>query len=260
MEGSNRTLVIANQKGGVGKTTTAINLSFSLTLFGKRVLIIDLDSQGNATSGLGIKGTSPLFDVFSGKTHIKDAVRETGFENLFIIPGGSNLVNIELRFINVPKREKLLLEAVKEIKRDFDFIVMDCPPSLGFMTLNALVAGDEVLIPVQCEYFALEGLGFLLSTVKRVRKLYNPQLYVRGILLTMYDARNRLSREVEREIKRLLPDKVFKTVIPRNVRLGEAPSFGVPVYIHDRRSKGALMYLKLAKEILNGEKSPGEAD
>lgn len=252
-EGS-RILVIANQKGGVGKTTTAINLSFSLTLFGKRVLLVDVDSQGNATSGLGMKDdSSSLFKVLTGELRAEDAILDTGLKDLFLLPGGSSLLDCETKLLSFPKRERMLKNAIKELKDSFDFMVIDCPPSLGVMTLNALVAGDEVIVPVQCEYFALEGLGSLLKTIRKVRSLYNPYLFVRGILLTMYDSRNRLSKEVEREVKRLLRNKVFKTVIPRNVRLGEAPSHGVPVYLHDRNSKGAKSYIELAREILDEE-------
>ncbi len=256
--GSSRVLVIANQKGGVGKTTTAINLSFSLTLFGRRVLLVDIDSQGNATSGLGVKGdSSHLFRVLTGEFRAEDAVVETDFKGLFLIPGGPSLLECETKLLSFPKRERMLRDAIKDLKNSFDFVIIDCPPSLGVMTLNALVAGDEVIVPVQCEYFALEGLGSLLKTIRKVRSLYNPCLFVKGILLTMYDSRNRLSREVEREVKRLLKNKVFKTVIPRNVRLGEAPSYGIPVYLHDRNSKGAKSYIELAREILD-EKGAGK--
>ncbi len=251
-EGRSKIIVIANQKGGVGKTTTAINLSFSLTLLSRRVLIVDLDSQGNATSGLGVEfpEISPLSKLKDKDPNLRDGVLKTPFNNLDIIPGGPSILDFEYSLLSVPKRESLLSKALQPLKSSYDYIVLDCPPNLGIMTLNALVAGDSVIIPLQCEYFALEGLGNLLSTIRKVRRYFNPTLFVMGILLTMYDGRNRLSREVEREIRKLLPDKVFKTIIPRNVRLGEAPSHGVPAYIHDKRSKGAISYLHLAEEVI----------
>ncbi len=246
-----RILTVANQKGGVGKTTTSINLSYSLTLFGKRVLLVDLDSQGNATSGLGVEipEKSPITKIGKG-LNLKEEIVETNFRNLFMIPGGPSLLETEKVLHTTPRAEKMLAGALEPLRDSFHYIVLDCPPSLGFMTLSALVAADYVIVPLQCEYFAMEGLGSLLQTVRRVKRYLNPSLVIMGILLTMYDGRNRLSREVEREIKRLLGEKVFKTIIPRNVRLGEAPSYGLPVHLYDRRSKGAASYIELAKEVL----------
>ena len=243
---------VANQKGGVGKTTTTVNLSTILAKRGKKVLLIDTDPQGNATSGLGIEKESDLstYDLLITDVAAEDIIQETGIKNLYISPSNMNLAGAEVQLVSMMSREQRMKEKLDVIKDKFDFILIDCPPSLGLITLNAFTASDSVLIPVQCEYYALEGLGQLLNTVELVRKHLNKNLYVEGAILTMYDIRTNLANQVVREVKRFFLNKVYKTVIPRNVKVSEAPSYGMPITIYDPKSKGARSYEKFAKEFL----------
>jgi chromosome partitioning protein len=249
-----KVITIVNQKGGVGKTTTAINLAAALALAEKDILIIDADPQGNLTSGLGvIRGglDKSLYDVYTGRCGIADAMITTGMEHLDVIPSTIDLLGAEVELVGKEGRESILYNSVNMIRDRFRYIFIDCPPSLGLLTLNALVAADSVIIPVQCEYYALEGLGLLTDTLRRVRGMFNSGLDIEGIVLTMFDPRNNLSQEVAGEVRKHFGDKVFDTVIPRNVTLGEAPSYGKPAILYDFRSKGAQSYLLLAKEMLN---------
>ena len=243
---------VANQKGGVGKTTTTVNLSTILAKRGKKVLLIDTDPQGNATSGLGIEKESDLstYDLLITDVAAEDIIQETGIKNLYISPSNMNLAGAEVQLVSMMSREQRLKEKIETAKEYFDYIFIDCPPSLGLITLNAFTASDSVLIPVQCEYYALEGLGQLLNTVELVRKHLNKNLYVEGAILTMYDIRTNLANQVVREVKRFFQNKVYKTVIPRNVKVSEAPSYGMPITIYDPKSKGARSYEKFAKEFL----------
>ena len=243
---------VAKQKGGVGKTTTTVNLSTILAKRGKKVLLIDTDPQGNATSGLGIEKESDLstYDLLITDVAAEDIIQETGIKNLYISPSNMNLAGAEVQLVSMMSREQRMKEKLDVIKDKFDFILIDCPPSLGLITLNAFTASDSVLIPVQCEYYALEGLGQLLNTVELVRKHLNKNLYVEGAILTMYDIRTNLANQVVREVKRFFQNKVYKTVIPRNVKVSEAPSYGMPITIYDPKSKGARSYEKFAKEFL----------
>ena len=243
---------VANQKGGGGKTTTTVNLSTILAKRGKKVLLIDTDPQGNATSGLGIEKESDLstYDLLITDVAAEDIIQETGIKNLYISPSNMNLAGAEVQLVSMMSREQRMKEKLDVIKDKFDFILIDCPPSLGLITLNAFTASDSVLIPVQCEYYALEGLGQLLNTVELVRKHLNKNLYVEGAILTMYDIRTNLANQVVREVKRFFQNKVYKTVIPRNVKVSEAPSYGMPITIYDPKSKGARSYEKFAKEFL----------
>ena len=245
-------IAVANQKGGVGKTTTTVNLSTILAKRGKKVLLIDTDPQGNATSGLGVEKESELstYDLLITDVAAEDIVQETAIKNLYISPSNINLAGAEVQLVSMMSREQRMKEKLDVIKNKFDFILIDCPPSLGLITLNAFTASDSVLIPVQCEYYALEGLGQLLNTVELVRKHLNKNLYVEGALLTMYDIRTNLANQVVKEVKRFFQNKVYKTVIPRNVRVSEAPSYGMPITIYDPKSKGARSYEKFAKEFL----------
>ena len=247
-------IAIANQKGGVGKTTTAVNLSACLGKAGKKTLIVDIDPQGNTTSGLGIDPKSldvSVYDCLINETPLKEVILKTEFENLWIVPSNINLAGAELELVLKEKREYLLKKALYEIKDFYDFILIDCPPSLGLITLNSFTATDSILIPIQCEYYALEGLSQLTNTIKMIKKGLNPTLSIEGVLLTMFDARTNLSIQVVDEVKKFFGGKVFKTIIPRNVRLSEAPSFGQPVIEYDKHSRGAECYTELAEEVID---------
>jgi chromosome partitioning protein len=245
-------IAIANQKGGVGKTTTAINLSGCLGVLEYKTLIVDADPQANATSGVGLnpKNTRNIYDCLINEIHPKDLIIETGNPNLDILPSHIDLVGAELEMINMPNREQMLKKALEKIKADYDFIIIDCSPSLGLITVNALTAADSVMVPVQCEYFALEGLGKLLNTIKIVQGRLNPELEIEGIVLTMYDTRLRLANQVVDEVKTHFQELVFDTVIHRNTKLGEAPSYGETIVMHDASSKGSVNYLNFARELL----------
>ena len=247
-----RVISIANQKGGVGKTTTAVNLSSLLAKKGKKVMLLDADPQGNASSGLGLEKEveNSLYDVLINDVDLGSTLQDTAIKNLKVCPSNMNLAGAEVELVSQMSREQRLKEKLDVIKDDYDFIIIDCPPSLGLITLNALTASDSVLIPVQCEYFALEGLGQLLNTINLVKKHLNKNLEIEGAVLTMYDMRTNLSNQVVKEVKRYFDDKVYKTVIPRNIKLSEAPSFGMPITLYDAKSKGARAYEKLTKEVL----------
>jgi chromosome partitioning protein len=253
-----RVLAISNQKGGVGKTTTAINLAASLAASEVKVLVIDSDPQGNTTTGLGITKNPAQPSVYSlllGGASATDSLVPTELEGLSVIPADKNLVAANLELVDLPRREFRLRDAIEPIRKDFHFILIDCPPALDLLTLNALVAADSVLVPIQCEFFALEGISELIDTIDRVRDSFQHQLDVEGILLTMYDDRTNLTRQVAADLKEFFGDQVFRTVIPRSVRLAEAPSFGKPILGYDPRSRGAESYIKLAKEILDHEQN-----
>lgn len=243
---------VANQKGGVGKTTTTVNLGTILAKKGKKVLLIDADPQGNATSGLGVEKEVEFstYDVLVNETVIEDTIQDTMIKNLKICPSNINLAGAEVELVSMMSREQRLKEKLGEVKDKFDYILIDCPPSLGLITLNSFTASDSVLIPVQCEYFALEGLGQLLNTINLVKKHLNKEIQIEGALLTMYDIRTNLSNQVVKEVKKYFDNKVYKTVIPRNVRLSEAPSYGMPIIEYDPKSKGAKSYVKFTKEFL----------
>ena len=248
-----KVIAIANQKGGVGKTTTAVNLSSCLAYKGKKVLVIDIDPQGNTTSGLGVEKNSirkSTYDVLINNENIRDAMIDTIVENLKICPSNVNLAGAEVELVSVISRETRMKMVLSEIKDDFDFILIDCPPSLGLLTVNALTASDTILVPIQCEYYALEGLSQLMSTVKLVQKHLNQALDVEGVVLTMFDARTNLSIQVVEDVKKYFKNKVYRTVIPRNVRLSEAPSYGLPIILYDPKSKGAECYMELAEEVI----------
>lgn len=251
-----RVIAVTNQKGGVGKTTTAINLSACLAASGKRVLAVDADQQGNTTSGLGLdKNDMPatIYDIFLGEATLAEVKQPTCVEGLEVIPANIDLTGAEIELIGKERREFILREEMEHIKVDYDFIIIDCPPSLNLITINALVAADTVLVPIQCEYFALEGLEQLLHTVNLVKKRLNPALEIEGIVFTMYDARTNLSLQVVEEVKRSLGQNVYRTIIPRNVRLGESPSHGLPIIQYDPKSKGAEAYELLAEEVMEKE-------
>lgn len=256
-----KVIVIANQKGGVGKTTTAVNLSAYLGDLKKKVLLIDSDPQGNATSGLGIdkeKLENSLYDVYINNLDIKDSIIETKYKNLCVCPTNVDLAGAEIEMVSIKKREFILKEQLNKIKDDYDFIIIDCPPSLGLITLNAFAASDSVIIPIQCEYYALEGLGQMTSTISTIKQSINENLEIEGVLLTMFDSRTNLSSLVYEEVKKFFPEKIFKTVIPRNVRLSEAPSYGEPILSYDRFSKGAFAYKSLSKEIIKKNNQEGK--
>ncbi|MBE7092018.1 MAG: ParA family protein [Clostridiales bacterium] len=242
---------VTNQKGGVGKTTTAINLSAGLALKNKKVLLLDLDPQGNATSGLGIeKNNMGIYDVIIDNEDIKSVIMDTQVQNLKIIPSNIDLSGATVEMVALKDRESLLKNALNKIKNDFDFIIIDCPPSLDLLTVNAFTASDKVLVPIQCEFYALEGLGQLMNTVKLIKMRLNPQLDIDGVVCTMYDSRTNLSQQVVDEVKKYFAKKVYNTFIPRNVRLAEAPSFGEPIQIFDGYCQGALAYKNLCEEFI----------
>jgi chromosome partitioning protein len=250
----NKIICIANQKGGVGKTTTAVNLSASLAAAGKKTLLIDADSQGNATSGLGIDrilhGQSNFYHAMIGQVTLDSVIVETALPSLHMVPSNQDLIGMEVEFVHLEDREVRLRKLLQTMNGSYDFIIIDCPPSLGFMTVNALVAANALIVPLQCEYYALEGLSYLLNTVKLVKANLNPELSLDGILLTMFDARNSLAHRVAEDVRKHLGNKVLKTIIPRNVRLSESPSHGLPIILYDVKSRGAFAYMALAEEIL----------
>lgn len=249
-----KTICIANQKGGVGKTTTSVNLSSALANMGKRVLILDMDPQGNASSGLGVKRyehqDSNVYHVLIGERSLAEVIQPTRFENLSIAIANPDLVGAEIELVELPNREYRLKSAIATITEDYDFIIIDCPPSLGLLTLNALTAADSFLVPLQCEYYALEGLSQLLNTAGLIKKNLNPALHIEGIVLTMFDTRNNLSHQVVSEIRAHFGEKVFQAIVPRNVRLSEAPSHGQSIFEYDAKSIGAVKYLELAQELI----------
>lgn len=252
-------IAVVNQKGGVGKTTSTVNIAAALGEKGKNVLLLDIDPQGNATSGLGIskRGLSAsscelLLGVNGAgeKVTAADCIIKTEFKGLSIIPSSIDLAGTEVRLVDLPRREARLREAIAAVRNDFDFILIDCPPSLGLITLNALVAADTFLVPIQCEYFALEGLSQLMATVRQIKRLYNQYIELEGVLLTMYDSRLNLTNQVVAEVKKYFPKKIYRSPIPRSVRLSEAPSFGQPITVYDKRSKGCIAYMDVAAEII----------
>ncbi|MBR5227067.1 MAG: ParA family protein [Clostridia bacterium] len=247
-----KTIAIVNQKGGVGKTTTAINLSTCVAERGKKVLLIDIDPQGNATSGLSVSnvGDKSVYDVLIAEATMQSVIKPTMVKNLYICPSNINLAGAEVELVPLAAREHRLKMAINNLEQKFDYIFIDCPPSLGLITLNAFAAANSVLVPIQCEYYALEGLGQLINTIKLVQQGLNPELEIEGVVLTMYDSRTKLSSQVAEEVKKYFTNKVFDTVIPRNIRLSEAPSHGLPITVYDPLSKGARTYKKLAKELI----------
>jgi chromosome partitioning protein len=253
-------LAVANQKGGVGKTTTAVNLSAALGRAGKKVLMVDIDPQGNATSGLGVnKRETPnsTYQLLVGAARIGETRVKTEFKNLDIVPSNIDLAGVEIELVEMEERTYRLKQALAPVRDEYDYIVIDCPPSLGLITLNALTAANGLLVPIQCEYYALEGLSQLMATVRQVKRLYNPDIEIEGVLLTMYDSRLNLTMQVVAEVKKHFPGKVYRTVIPRNVRLSEAPSYGMPIQYYEDVSKGAAAYNELAQEFL--KKQPKNA-
>lgn len=252
-----KVIAVANQKGGVGKTTTSVTLSTILANKNKSVMLIDADPQGNATSGVGIEKATEksVYEILVDETTMEETVQQTKVKNLKICPSNINLAGAEVELVSMMSREQRLKEKLEEVKSKYDYIIIDCPPSLGLITLNAFTAADSVLIPIQCEYYALEGLGQLINTINLVKKHLNKELQIEGALLTMYDARTNLSNQVVKEVKNYFGDKVYKNVIPRNVRISEAPSYGMPINIYDPRSKGAKSYEKFVKEFLKNNET-----
>ena len=251
--GSGKILAIANQKGGVGKTTTAVNLSACLGAAGKQVLLIDLDPQGNTTSGVGIEKSSvesSIYDVLINDIPMVSTILKTDHAGLWLCPSGIDLAGAEIELVMQEGRENKLKHAIAEVSANYDFILIDCPPSLGLLTLNAFTAADGVIVPIQCEYYALEGLSQLTATIRRVKGAYNDRLDIEGVVLTMFDARTNLAIQVADEVKKFFGNKVYATIIPRNVRLSEAPSFGQPIIAYDINSRGAQVYIELAQEII----------
>lgn len=251
-----RIIAVCNQKGGVGKTTTVVNLSACLAERGKKVLVVDADAQGNTTSGLGLEKNNianTLYNVLLGEISAKDALQETIADDVDLIPSNMNLSGAEIELIGIDGREYIMKECIKEIQENYDYVIIDCPPSLGLVTLNALTAADTVLVPVQCEYFALEGMEQLFHTIGLVQKRLNPALEVEGVVFTMFDSRTNLSLEVVEEVKKVLKPSMYSAIVPRNVRLGEAPSYGLPITIYDSKSKGAESYRELAEMVIDKE-------
>lgn len=248
-----KVIAVANQKGGVGKTTTAVNLSACMAAKGRKVLLVDVDPQGNASSGVGVdKNTvqKSIYNVLIEDLDIKETITATPVENLDISPSSIRLAGAEIELVSAMSRESRLKSAIQSIRNEYDFIIMDCPPSLGLLTINSLTAADTILVPIQCEYYALEGLGQLMNTVRLIQKHLNPSLDVEGVVLTMFDSRTNLSIQVVDDVKKHFRNKVYRTVIPRNVRLSEAPSYGLPIILYDEKSKGAECYMELADEVI----------
>ena len=249
-----RTIVIANQKGGVGKTTTSINLSASLAKLEKKVLVIDMDPQGNTTSGLGVDKENVennVYELLLGECEIEDSIIKEVYPNLSVIPSNINLAAAEIELIGIDEKEFILKKALDQVKEEYDFVIIDCPPSLNLLTINSMCAGDTVLVPIQCEYYALEGLTQLMHTIQLVTDRLNPDLEIEGVVFTMYDARTNLSLQVVENVKSNLNQNVYKSIIPRNVRLAEAPSYGMPITEYDSKSSGAESYLLLAEEVIH---------
>lgn len=256
-------IAVSNQKGGVGKTTTTVNVAACLAKLGKKVLLVDIDPQGNSTSGLGIdkrRCEKTVYDCLVNEEKAENVIVETDYENLFVCPSNLDLSGAEIELISVMGRENRLKESLSSVKEQFDFIFIDSPPSLGLITINTLTAADSVLIPIQCEFYALEGVSQLVETIKKIKKALNPELYIEGIVMTMYDARTNLAVQVVDEVKRFFPEKVYKTIIPRNVRVSEAPGFGKPVIYYDEASKGAEAYMELAAELLEAQEKSSEEE
>ncbi len=255
-----RVICIANQKGGVGKTTTAVNLSASLAVAEKKVLLIDIDPQGNSTSGIGFskeQSNGTIYHALLRGSGLREIIQKTSLAYLDVVTSNMDLIGAEVELIQEKDRERRLDSLIKEVESEYDYIFIDCPPSLGLLTINSLTAAHSVIIPLQCEYYALEGLGHLLKTIRLIKQSLNPKLQIEGILLTMFDTRNNLSHQVANEVRNHFKDKVFKTIIPRNIRLSEAPSHGKPVLLYDIHSKGAESYLNLAKEIIDHGRNDG---